>query len=138
MRLLCEHYDFSERSFFPKNWWIFWKKGTFSKSVKVANLPQNATEIVKVLETFKIWLLQKKLDEFFQKKHEILKIANDSKIVLECDWNITISRNVNFFPKNWWIFWKKGIISKSVKVANLQQNATELVKVLQTFTNWFL
>ena len=41
-----------------------------------------------------------------------LKIAKDSKIVVECDWNITISQNVPFFPKNWWTFRKKMIILK--------------------------
>ena len=51
---------------------------------------------------------KKKLDDFFQKKHEFLKIAKDSKIVEKCDWNITISQKVpfllkidEFFEKNW-------------------------------------
>ena len=65
-------------------------------------MSQNTTEIVKVLKRFKIWFFQKKLDEFFQKKHEFLKIAKDSKIVEKCLWNITISQNVPFSPKNWW------------------------------------
>ena len=51
--------------------------------------------------------IKKKLDEFFQKKHEFLKIAKDSKIVEKCVWNITISQNVPFSPKNWWIFLEK-------------------------------
>ena len=65
-------------------------------------------------------IFTEKLDDVFQKKHEFFKIAKDSKIVIECDFsaNITISQNVRFFPKKWLIFWKKGIISKWVKVAN--------------------
>ena len=50
-----------------------------------------------------------KLDDVFQKKHEFVNIAKDSKIVVECDFsaNITISQNVHFFPEKWWTFWKK-------------------------------
>ena len=62
-----------------------------------------------------------KLDDVFQKKHEFFNIAKESKFVVECDFsaNITISQNVHFFLKIDGFFWKKGIISKSVKVANL-------------------
>ena len=54
-----------------------------------------------------LFFYKKKLDEFFQNKHEFFKFAKDSKIVVKCDWNITISQNVQFFSQNWWIFWKK-------------------------------
>ena len=68
---------------------------------------QNTTKIVKVLKTFNIWFLWKKIRWVFPEKHEFLKIAKDSKIVENCVWNITISQNVPFSPKNWWIFWRK-------------------------------
>ena len=77
---------------------------------KSCKLVAEYDKIVKVPKTFKIWLFLKKLDDFFQKKHEFLKIAKDSKIVEKCDWNITISQNVPFSPKNWWIFEKKRFI----------------------------
>ena len=62
-----------------------------------------------------------KLDDVFQKKLEFFNIDKDSKIVVGCDFsaNFTISQNVHFFPKKWWLFSKKGIISKLVKVAVL-------------------
>ena len=62
-----------------------------------------------------------KLDDVLQKKHKFVNIAKDSKIVVECDFSakITISQNVHFFPEKWWVFWKNGIIWKSVKVANM-------------------
>ena len=78
-------------------------------------MSQNATEMVKVLKTLEIWFLKNNLNEFFQKKHEFLKIAKDSKVVEKCDWKITISQNVPFSPKNWWLFWKKMIDIKIAK-----------------------
>ena len=50
-----------------------------------------------------------KLDDVFQKKLEFFNIDKDSKIVVGCDFsaNITISQNVHFFPKKWWLFFKK-------------------------------
>ena len=51
-----------------------------------------------------------------------LKIAKDSKIVVECDWYITISQNVPFFPKNWWIFWKK---MNNLKIGKSRKVVTE-------------
>ena len=36
---------------------------------------------------------------FSRRKHEILKIAKDSKIVIECEWKFKISQNVHFFKK---------------------------------------
>ena len=38
-----------------------------SKSLQVANLPSNATEIVKYLKTFKIWVFIQKIDGFSEK-----------------------------------------------------------------------
>ena len=60
-----------------------------------------------------------KLGDVFRKKHDFFKIAKDSKIVVECDWNITISQNVNFFLKNDGCFEKKWIFQTSVKVTKL-------------------
>ena len=53
---------------------------------------------------------------------KILKIAKDSKIVVECDWNITISQNVPFFPKNWWTFWEK---MNNLKIGKSSKVVTE-------------
>ena len=109
--------------FFLKTDEFFEKKWIIQKSVKFANLSQNTTKIVKVLKTFKIlFFLKKKLDDFSQKKHEFLKFAKDSKIVVECDWNITISQNVPFFPKNWWIFLKK---MNNLKIGKCSKVVTE-------------
>ena len=65
---------------------------------------------------------KKKLDEFFQKKHEFLKIGKDSKIVENCVWNITISQNVPFSPKNWWTFWRK---MNNLKIAKDSKTVVE-------------
>ena len=89
-------------------------------------MSQNTTEIVKVLKRFKIWFFQKKLDEFFQKKHEFLKIAKDSKIVEKCLWNITISQNVPFSPKNWWTFWEK---MNNLKIGKSSKVVTEYDRI---------
>ena len=58
----------------------------------------------------------------FLKKMNNLKIAKDSKIVVECDWNITISKNVPFFPKHWWIFLKK---LNNLKIGKCSKVVTE-------------
>ena len=76
----------------------------------LANLPQNATGIVRNFKTFKIWVsLEKK---FFEKKSWFfIKIAKGRKFAVECDWNSKKSQNVwilDFFGKNInWFFWKK-------------------------------
>ena len=109
--------------------------------LNVANFPYKATELVRLLKTFKFWgfskqrwvcgknnskiekcaefsnfavecyrnskkhqnvqklIFSEKLDNVFQTKHEFVKIPKDSKIVVECDWNITLSQNVHFFVK---------------------------------------
>ena len=74
----------------------FWKKILkFSKPLKVANLPQNATELVKFLRTFKNWAFFKKNRKIFRKKILIFfKIAKGSKFAVKCDWNSKISQNV--------------------------------------------
>ena len=100
-------------------------------------MSQDATEIVKVLKSFKKWFFQKNLNEPFQKKHEFLKIAKDSKIVVECDWNITISQNVPFFPKNWWIFWKKMNNLKIGKSSKVVTGCDRNSISSQMFKIWF-
>ena len=59
------------------------------------------------------FFLIKKLDEFFQKKHQLLKIAEDRKIVVECDWKFKISQNVHFFSQKGDGFFEKNEIFKN-------------------------
>ena len=71
----------------------------------------------------------------FWKKKIYIKIAKDSKIVVECDWNITISQNFPFFPKNWWIFWKKMNILKIGKSSKVVTECDRISKSSQNFQN---
>ena len=57
----------------------------------VANLPQNATEVVKFLETFKMWVFFEKLDGVFGKNLNFVKIAKGGKFAVECVSNGIIS-----------------------------------------------
>ena len=60
----------------------------------LANLPWNATGIVRNLKTFKIWVFFEKADGFFLKKKtnkNLLTIANGSKFAVECVSNGIIS-----------------------------------------------
>ena len=65
-------------------------------------------------------------------EHEFFS-PNCSKFAVECDWNSMISQNVQnlgfFWKKNRWVFRKKLWIffSKLIKVANLLQNAYQMV-----------
>ena len=68
----------------------------------------------------------------FLKKMNNLKIAKDSKIVVECDWNITISQNVPFFPKNWWVFWKK---MNNLKIGKSSKVVTECDRISKSYQN---
>ena len=78
----------------------------------------------------------------FSKKKilNVFKIAKGSKFDVNCDWTSKISQNVQslgFFKKIDGLFEKKSwIFSKSLKVANLPWNATEIVKFFKTFKNW--
>ena len=50
----------------------------------LANLPWNATEIVKCLKTFKIWGFFEKLDGLFSKKNlKFFEIAKGGKFAVE-------------------------------------------------------
>ena len=57
----------------------------FSKSPKVANLSQNATGRVKLLETLEYWLLFKKERGFSKKNLHFLKHAKGTKFAVDCD-----------------------------------------------------
>ena len=76
---------------------------------------------------------------FSRRKHEILKIAKDSKIVIECEWKFKISQNVHFFLKRWQIFWKKmkilkiGKSSKFVVECDWISKTTQNVLILGYF-----
>ena len=79
----------------------------------------------------------KKIDESFHKKHEFLKIAKYGKDVVECNWNITISQNVPFFPKNWWTFWEKMDNLKIGKSSKIVRECDRNSKSSQNVQNWF-
>ncbi len=66
----------------------------FSKSLKVANLPKNATEIVKFLKTFKDWVFQKNRWVFRKKILNLFRIAKCSKFAVKGDLNSKPSQNV--------------------------------------------
>ena len=55
--------------------------------LNVKNLSQNATGIVKLLETLEIWLLFKKEMGLSKKISCYIKIAKGQKLVAECHWN---------------------------------------------------
>ena len=81
---------------------------------------------------------KKKLDEFFQEKHEFLKIAKDSKIGAECDWNFKISQIVHFFYKDDEFFEKMKILridksSKFVKESDWNSKTSQNVQILGFF-----
>ena len=58
----------------------------------VANLPENATGIVRILRTFKIWGFFGKIDGFFEKKTcFFFKIDKGGKFAIECASNSIIS-----------------------------------------------
>ena len=58
----------------------------------VANLPWNATELVRFLETFEIWVFLGKIDGLFRKKTlKFFKIAKCSKFFVEYVLNCIIS-----------------------------------------------
>ena len=84
--------------FFPKNWWIFEKKSNL-KIGKSSKFALESDRNSKSFQNVQNLILEKKLDEFFQKKHQVLKIAKDSKNVEECDWKFRISQNVHFFSQ---------------------------------------
>ena len=61
------------------------KPSSFLKTLKVAKVPQNVTEIVTFLKTFKILFFFDELDRSFDKKIlTSLEIAKGSKSALEC------------------------------------------------------
>ena len=53
--------------------------------LNVKNLSQNATGIVKLLETLEIWLLFKKEMGFSEKFLHFLKTAKGTKFAVDCD-----------------------------------------------------
>ena len=77
---------------------------------------------------------------FSKKNIEFFKIAEGSKFAVKFDWNGKISQNVQkmgFLERIDEFFEKKNLIfSKSLKVANLRWNSTEMVKFLKTFKKW--
>ena len=63
------------------------------KLLKAASLTQNATEIVRFLETCKLQSSFKK-QKFFEKKiSNFLKFRKFNKVAIECDWNREKSLN---------------------------------------------
>ena len=69
----------SEFGFCLKTDGIFEKSRIFQKLLKVPNLPWNATETVKFLETFEIWLFLKKRRWVFREKNKINFFINRRK-----------------------------------------------------------
>ena len=65
----------------------------------VASLPQNVTEIVKFLETFKVWELIWESRWVFRKKLEFFKIAKCGNIPVECVQHRIISSKCLFAIK---------------------------------------
>ena len=57
----------------------------------LAKLPQNAIELVKSLETFKIWNFFEKIEGFSEKKMNFCNFAQGGKFAVECVSNDMIS-----------------------------------------------
>ena len=66
-----------------------------------------------------------------------LKTAEDWKTALGCNWMSQISENGEklgfLLEKNWSVFEKKWLFYKSIEVAILHYNATEIVRNLEFF-----
>ncbi len=83
----------------------------FSKSLKVANFPENAAQLVKKLKTF-LWLVFLKKKNRYVSQKKILNfrgIAGSSKLAADINWNSEISQNAQklSFHKKIDIFRKK-------------------------------
>ncbi len=111
----------------------------FLKSVKVANFPKNATQMVKKVKTF-IWLVfkKKRVDTFLKKISNFRGIARSSKLAAEFDWNSEIYQNAQklSFPKKLDIFPKKLLkYSKITKSRIFSVGCNWNDKILQNVRN---
>ena len=73
---VCSSVHFSERDFLRPD---------------IASLSKNATETVRFLKTFKVWVFFEKKDAFFEKKLIFFKIAKGGKFAIESVSNGIIS-----------------------------------------------
>ena len=65
---------------------FFGKESGFSqKWLKMANLFQNATQLVGFLKTFKSWFFQKTSSVFQKRVFNFLKRAKGSKVAVDCE-----------------------------------------------------
>ena len=91
----------------------------FSKPLKVANLSQNATKIVRFLKNVQSSIFLKNILVSRKKILNFFKIAKGSKFAVKCDWNSKISQNVQnmgFFKEVDGFFEKKNCVFRRRKI----------------------
>ena len=122
---------------------------------KAANLMQNATELLRFLKTFKIYVFLKKHRLVFRKNSWFFKNAKSIKFALQGHWKFRNSQNVQklalwneiyvFFGKKLWFFWimaqGSNFTVKCNRISKISQNVRNLVsswknKMVSRIKSW--
>ena len=120
--------------FFSINGWVFSKKNPISqKSDKGSDFAVKCHWLSKFSQNVQVLVFEKK-SIGLQKKMILFKIVENSKFAVKCDWISDISQHVTkkrdfenkigYLEKNLEFGWR------TLKAANLMQDATELVSFL--------
>ena len=93
--------------FFGTNYWTFSEPLKFQRR----NLPKQATELVKNLETFKFWIFMRETCVLLYKFLLFSDIPRNSKFAAECNWDQKVSQNCECL----WVWLSKLGFSKQIK-----------------------